>query len=184
MARGGTFSEAVQGGLRRAPAARTRRGRLGAAGGDPGHHESTAAGPGSCPPLEDSRAGYSLRGRECGVLLRVGWGVLPAELGWTVWGCSWRSGTSGSSGAQRASSGVGVPPADFDFCESRGVGTLSEFSPRSETRQGKWFVAGLMARVKTWVYEFLPTPRTCRRDMSLAPRWVPVVSVWQGVCSD
>lgn len=40
-------------------------------------------------------------------------------------------------------------------------------------------------RVKTWVCEFLLNPTHLpERDMSLAPRWVPVVSVWQGVCSD
>ena len=35
---------------------------------------------------------------------------------------------------------LGVPPADFAPCWSRGVGRSSEFSLRSEARQGKSFV--------------------------------------------
>ena len=39
--------------------------------------------------------------------------------------------------------------------------------------------------VKTWVSGFLLSPTHLpARDVSLSPGWVPVVSVWRGVCSD
>ena len=100
-------------------------------------------------------------------------------------GGGWGAATGGPepAGAQRASSGLGVPPADT--LTSAGRGEWARFQNlvpglRPDRASGLLQVNN---RVKTRVCGFLLSPTHLpARDLSLAPGWVPEVSVWRGVC--